>query len=168
MADTERDRLIIAEISGVTARHVPLSGQYPNGEAAAIAEVRAVARGRADLLAEFAGVRLGLSLTNPVDQLAAQMVAHASLAARAGADMDLVARWIPVGVKGRGDPGQPPAAPLIAAATHPVASICTCTALRSLGRGHAAHRYRRRLPGVPHLAPGHVHHRWQSPVAVRG
>ena len=99
MGDVEGDRLIVAEIAGVTRRHLPLSGQYPHGEAAAIADVRAVARGRADLLAQFAGTYLGLSAVQLVDQLAAQMVAQASLAARAGADMDLVARWIPVGVK---------------------------------------------------------------------
>jgi hypothetical protein len=77
---------------------MPLSGQYPLGEAAAIAEVGAVARGRADLLAQFAGMCLGLSAVELVDQLAAQLVGQASLAARAGADMDQVARWIPVGV----------------------------------------------------------------------
>jgi hypothetical protein len=99
MADTAADRLVIAEISGVTGRHMPLSGPYPHGGAAAIADVRAVARGRADLLAQFAGTALGLSVVELVDQRAAQMVGQASLAARAGADMDLVARWIPVGVK---------------------------------------------------------------------
>lgn len=89
----------MAGISGSLSRHVPLSGQYPHGEAAAIAEVRAVARGRADLLAELAGTCLSLSLAHPVDQIAAQLVAQASLAARAGADMDQVARWITVGVR---------------------------------------------------------------------
>jgi hypothetical protein len=54
---------------------------------------------RADLLAQFAGTYLGLSQTKPVDQRAAQMVAQASLAARAGADMDAVAQWIPAGVE---------------------------------------------------------------------
>ena len=34
-----------------------------------------------------------------VDQLAAQLVGQASLAARAGADMDQVGRWITVGIK---------------------------------------------------------------------
>jgi hypothetical protein len=82
---------------------MPLSGPYPYGEEAAIAEVAAVARGRRDLLARFAGTCLGLSVMETVDQLAGQKVAQASLAARAGADMDLVARWIPAGVK-RGDP----------------------------------------------------------------
>jgi hypothetical protein len=99
VSDVERDRLIIAEISGVTARHVPLSARYPHGEAAAIADVQAVARGRADLLARFAGTYLGLSAVQLVDQRAAQMVAQASLAARAGAAMDAVGEWISVGVE---------------------------------------------------------------------
>jgi hypothetical protein len=74
---------------------LPLSGAYPYGEAPAIAGVRGVADGRADLLAEFAGSCLGLSVVELVDQLAAK----ASLAARAGADIDAVARWITVSVK---------------------------------------------------------------------
>lgn len=90
---------MLAEVAGTTLRHTPLSGSYPRGEDAAIAEVRAVARGRADLLAELAGTYLGLSLLHPVDQIAAQLVGQASLAARAGADMDRVAQWIAVGVK---------------------------------------------------------------------
>jgi hypothetical protein len=51
------------------------------------------------LPAEFAGTALGLSVVELVDQVAAQMVTQASLAARAGADLALVAGWIPVGVK---------------------------------------------------------------------
>jgi hypothetical protein len=99
MTDVEGDRLIVAEIAGVTRGHVPLSGQYPRGEEAAVADVRAVARGRADLLAQFAGTYLGLSAMQLVDQRAAQMVAQASLAARAGADMDQIGPWISVGVE---------------------------------------------------------------------
>jgi hypothetical protein len=99
MGDAAADRLIVAEITGVTSRHVPLSGAYPDGEPAAIAAVRAAARDRPDLLARFAGTCLGLAVTHPVDQLAGQLVGQASLAARAGADMDQVARWIPAGVK---------------------------------------------------------------------
>jgi hypothetical protein len=96
--DEARDRLIIAEIAGVAGRHTPLSGWLPHGDAEALAEVAEVARGRADLLAQYAGFCLGLSLVQPVDQLAGQLVAQASLAARAGADMDLVTRWIPTGI----------------------------------------------------------------------
>lgn len=98
MADETRDRLIIADISGVAGRHTPLSGWLPQGDAQAIAEVAAVARGRADLLAQYAGFCLGLSLTQPVDQIAGQLVAQASLAGRAGADMQQVTRWIPEGI----------------------------------------------------------------------
>lgn len=98
MSEDARDRLILAAIAGTAARHIPLSGAYRFGEAAAIAELRHEAGGRADLLAEFAGHRLGLSLLEPVDQIAAQMVAQASLAAMAGADLDQVARWIPGGL----------------------------------------------------------------------
>jgi hypothetical protein len=82
----------------VTARHSPLSGPFPYGEASAIAEVQEVAKGRADLLAAFAGMCLGLSVTQPVDQLAGQLVAQASLVARAAAEMDQVARWIAAGI----------------------------------------------------------------------
>jgi hypothetical protein len=41
-SERERERLILAEISGVTGRHMSLSGSYLRGEQAAIAEVRAV------------------------------------------------------------------------------------------------------------------------------
>jgi hypothetical protein len=98
-SDREQDRLILAHLAGVTRRHTPLSGGYPLGEAAAIAEVRTVSRGRADLLAELAGTYLGISLTHPVDQTAAQLVRQANLAARAGANIDEVGRWIPIGAK---------------------------------------------------------------------
>jgi hypothetical protein len=98
-SDRNRDRLHLAVVSGTIARHVTLSGTYPYGEDAAIAEVRAAARGRADLLAELADTYLGISVTHPVDQTAAQLVRQANLADRAGANIDEVGRWIPVGLK---------------------------------------------------------------------
>jgi hypothetical protein len=91
------DRLILADIAGSTARHTPLSGWLSDGDVRAVADVAAAARGRADLLAWYAGHCLGLSAVEPVDQFAVQLVAKASLSARAGADMDQVARWIPEG-----------------------------------------------------------------------
>jgi hypothetical protein len=89
VGNTAGDRLIIAEISGVSARHVPLSGAYPRGESAAIGEVKAVARGRPDLLAQFAGTCLGWSIVHPVDHLAAQLVGQAS-----GWPLELARTWI--------------------------------------------------------------------------
>ncbi len=52
-----------------------------------------------DQLAGVARTYLCLSVVECVDRLAAQQVAQASLAARAGADMDQLARWISVGVE---------------------------------------------------------------------
>jgi len=49
---------------------------------APIAQAAADARGRRYLLAQFAGTYLGLSVMDPVDHMAAQKVAQASLAAR--------------------------------------------------------------------------------------
>jgi hypothetical protein len=96
--DEARDRLVIAEIAGTAGRHTPLSGWLPYGDAKAIAEVADAAQHRADLLAKYAGWCLGLSLVQMVDQLGAQLVAQASPAARAGADMEQVAGWIPQGI----------------------------------------------------------------------
>jgi len=96
--DRARDRLIIAHIAGVAGRHCPLSGCYPRGEDAAIAEVREAAAGRADLLCEHAGMSLGLSLTEAVDQISARLVAEAGLCARAGADLGDLNSWIDAGL----------------------------------------------------------------------
>jgi hypothetical protein len=98
VSDDTGDRLILAAISGAAAHHCPLSRLYPHGEDQAVSDVRQAARGRSDLLARYAGHCLGLSAVQPVDAFAAQLVAQASLAARAGADMDQVARWIEGGI----------------------------------------------------------------------
>jgi hypothetical protein len=73
------DRLIVAEIAGITP-----------------ATCRCPARTRS---AKPWQSPKSLSLTQLVDQLAAQLGRPGSLAARAGADMGQVAQWIPVRVK---------------------------------------------------------------------
>jgi hypothetical protein len=55
-------RLILAAISGAASHHCPLPGLYPDRQDQAIREVRDAARGRSDLLAEYAGHALGLSV----------------------------------------------------------------------------------------------------------
>lgn len=59
-APPDTDRIRYAEIAGATARHArggdPLT---PEQEAAALAELAEVAAGRADLLAQHAGLALG-------------------------------------------------------------------------------------------------------------
>ena len=79
----EADRILVAQLTGEARHHArwrPLTGQE---EAAALAELRALAPGRADLLAEVAGIFEGTSegeLDEPLARSAAQ------LCRKAGAD----------------------------------------------------------------------------------
>jgi hypothetical protein len=80
------DRLLVAEITGEArhrARWRPLTGEE---EAAALAELRALAGGRADLLAEVAGIFDGTSEGEPDEPLARSA---ARLCRMAGADTGL-------------------------------------------------------------------------------
>ena len=78
------DRPISARISGATAHHCPLSGWLPYGETVAVADVADAASGRADLLAQHAGLCLGLVEAEQIDAYAAHRLAMASLCALAG------------------------------------------------------------------------------------
>jgi hypothetical protein len=83
----------------VTRRQHAAIWRIPHGEVAAIGEVQAVPAAGRTCSSQLADTHLGVSVTQPVDQLAARMLAQASLAARAGADMDAIGRWIAVGVE---------------------------------------------------------------------
>jgi hypothetical protein len=79
------DRLIVAELSGAACRH---AGWEPPGDAvidAAVAELREIAGGRADLLAEVAGVALGAAEGRPDAPQAANMAVFCRLAGAAEA-----------------------------------------------------------------------------------
>ena len=82
------DRLIVASLHGIVARHVQQTGHAPNADqrAAAVAELRAETT-RADLLAEVAGIMLGARRDR---------VAH-GLLVEAGADMDAIPAWVDEG-----------------------------------------------------------------------
>jgi hypothetical protein len=87
----QADRLLVAELYG-EARHRTrwrkLSGDE---EAAAVAEFRELAGGRADLLAEVAGILKGTAegeLDEPLKRQAAM------LCRKAGADPEAIAAWI--------------------------------------------------------------------------
>src|SRR5262245_40887210 len=92
---SDPDRMLVAELTGEARHHArwrPLTGEE---EAAAVAELRALADGRADLLAEVAGIFEGTSegeLDEPLCRQAAQ------LCRLAGADEDLIPEWV---VEGR-------------------------------------------------------------------
>jgi hypothetical protein len=92
MADP--DRVLLAVISGICARHASGGPLTPEQEAAALAELRAEAGERPDLLAERAGTALGFG-ERQYD--AARWRLTAELCVKAGADEALIGRWVQVG-----------------------------------------------------------------------
>jgi hypothetical protein len=90
----DEDRLTAARIAAITRRHARARALTGVEEAAALAELAEVAAGRADLLAEQAGLALGLhehDIDSPVYLQAAQ------LCIKAGADIALISCWIDEG-----------------------------------------------------------------------
>ena len=55
----QADRILIARLTGIARRHARLGELTADGEAAAVAELRELTAGRADLLAEVAGIEAG-------------------------------------------------------------------------------------------------------------
>jgi hypothetical protein len=93
MARTQEDRQTIAQIAGTAARY---SRESLSAEArqAAILEMTEVAGGRSDLLAEHAGVVVGMH-EGDIDE--ARYLRAAQLCVEAGADKSLIPHWIEVG-----------------------------------------------------------------------
>ena len=94
MATSKRDRALLAEITGVArrlARGQALTGAEQQEAAAALSQV---ARGRADLLAESAGLAIGAHEGNPDE---ARYLQAAQLCIDAGADLTAIPDWIEEG-----------------------------------------------------------------------
>jgi hypothetical protein len=90
MGWAEQDRIQLAIITGMAAHHVRWRPLEPAEEAAAVAALTEVAGGRADLLAEAAGLALGFyagTLEEPRQRQAA------GLLIQAGADTALIPAW---------------------------------------------------------------------------
>jgi hypothetical protein len=99
------DRLLVAEITGEArhrARWRPLTEEE---EAAALAELRALAGGRADLLAQVAGIFEGTSEGEPDEPLARSA---ARLCRMAGADAGAIPGWIEEGRRRSANARRPP------------------------------------------------------------
>ena len=90
----ERDQLTVARLTGAAWRHA--SGREPTGAetAAAVRELREMAGGRGDLLAEVAGLLIGY-YRRTAEELRARAAAYYCIAA--GAGLDLIPRWIETG-----------------------------------------------------------------------
>ena len=90
------DGVLVARIAGTASRHAssgaPLSQEE---EAEAVAELRELAAGRSDLLAQWAGIQLGYTRTSDVDVDRCRLIAD--LCIKAGADLSLIDEWITVG-----------------------------------------------------------------------
>jgi hypothetical protein len=87
------DQLLSARISGICSRHCA-SGRIDDLDAA-VSELRAVAGQRPDLLAEHAGLALGIAEADRL--LASRYSAEAELARVAGADEAQIQKWMAVG-----------------------------------------------------------------------
>ena len=93
-AARERDQLTVARLTGAAWRHA--SGPEPTGVQAdaAVRELREIASGRGDLLAEVAGLLIGY-YRRTAEELKARAAAYYCIAA--GAGLDLIPRWIETG-----------------------------------------------------------------------
>jgi hypothetical protein len=93
MASSKRDKALLAEITGVARRLArgQLSGAEQQEAAAALGQV---AQGRADLLAEAAGLAIG-SQEGGRDE--AGHLRAAQLCIDAGADLSLIPQWAKAG-----------------------------------------------------------------------
>ena len=99
------DRLLVARLTGVAKRHAHWREPTATETVAAVAELRAIANNRADLLAEAAGILLGASegeLDEPRSRAAAQLLVAA------GAEEALIPQWIEEGRRRAGAAMLPP------------------------------------------------------------
>ena len=99
------DRLLVAEITGEARHRVRWRPLTDEEEATALAELRALAGGRADLLAQVAGLLEGSAEGQPDEPLRRQA---AQLCREAGADGALISQWIEEGRRRRADALPPP------------------------------------------------------------
>jgi hypothetical protein len=87
------DGITTAQLAGTVGRFV---SRRPLDVEAAVTELREIANGRGDLLAERAGVTLGLYARENSDEWPRKAL-QAALLIAAGADLTRLAEWIAVG-----------------------------------------------------------------------
>ena len=99
------DRLLVARLTGVAQRHARWREPTEAETVAAVADLQAIADGRADLLAEVAGILLGAS-EDELDEPRAR--AAAQLLVAAGANEALIPQWMEEGRRRAGAARLPP------------------------------------------------------------
>ena len=90
----DSDRILVAELTGTARHHARWRELARDEQDAAVAELRELAGGRADLLAQVAGIFEGASEGELDEPLARQA---ARLCRLAGADETLIPQWIAEG-----------------------------------------------------------------------
>jgi hypothetical protein len=101
----EADRILVAKLAGEARFHARWRRLSTEEEAAALAGLRALAGGRADLLAEVAGIFEGTSEGELEEPLA---LCAAWLCRQAGADPAAIPGWIEEGRRRSANARQPP------------------------------------------------------------
>src|SRR5690242_15778519 len=104
-ARPEADRILVAQLTGEARHRARWRPLTEDEEAAALAELRALAGGRADLLAQVAGIFEGTSEGEPDEPLARSA---ARLCRLAGADTDAIPAWIEEGRRRSANARRPP------------------------------------------------------------
>lgn len=84
------DRILVAELTGIARHNARWRELAQDEQDAAVTELRELAGGRADLLAEVAGIFEGAS-DGELDEPLARQAAH--LCRLAGADETLIPQW---------------------------------------------------------------------------
>jgi len=100
----ESDQLVVARLAGAAQRHAPWREATPEETAAAVAELREIAGGRGDLLAEAAGLLTGFYRGTAEDRKARTAAGYCRAA---GAKEDLIPRWIAEGERRAAAAGRP-------------------------------------------------------------
>jgi hypothetical protein len=90
----DSDRILVAELIGTARHHARWRELAQDEQDAAVTELRELAGGRADLLAQVAGIFEGAS-DGVLDEPLARQAAH--LCRLAGADKTLIPQWIAEG-----------------------------------------------------------------------
>ena len=93
-AEPEADELTVARLTGAAGRHAPWREPTSAETATAVEELREIAGDRGDLLAEVAGLLIGFYRETKQERKA-QAAARYCIAA--GADPELIPRWIKEG-----------------------------------------------------------------------
>jgi hypothetical protein len=101
----QADRILIAQLTGEARFRAKWRELTGDEEAAAIAALSELAGGRADLLAEVAGIFEGTGEGELDEPLVRQA---AALCRKAGADPEAIPAWIKEGRRRRAAAGRPP------------------------------------------------------------